>query len=76
MTYENFPVELFKFFAYFKKEEVPDITEEQFHAIKKRSLDSLTNFDCLNGDDVDAIRQFREKIFEEKMRLEFQERIQ
>ena len=29
-------------------------------------MDSLTNFDYLNDDDVDAIRQFREKIVQRK----------
>ena len=44
-----------------KKEDVPDVTEAQCHAIKRRSLDSVANFDYLN-DDVDALCQCREQI--------------
>ena len=61
MTHEIFSLSLLVFCT-FRKEEVPDATEEKCHAKKKRILDSLTNFDYLNDVDVDAIRQFREQI--------------
>ena len=53
-------MELLKFFAHLKKEDVPDVMEEHLNATKKRSIDSLTKFDYSNNDDVDAIRKFRE----------------
>ena len=60
LTHDIFPVELLKFFAHLKKEDVPDVMEEHLNATKKRSIDSLTKFDYSNNDDVDAIRKFRE----------------
>ena len=60
-TQDIFPVELVKFFLRLKKEEAPDVTEEDFNITMKRSIDCLTNFDCLNDDDVDALRRIREK---------------
>ena len=60
-TQDIFPVELVKLFLHLKKEDVPDVTEEDFNITKKRSIVCLTNFDCLNDDDVDALRRIREK---------------
>ena len=53
-------------FHHLKTEDVPDVMEEHFSATKKRSIASLTKFDHLNNDDVDAIRKFREQIVQRK----------
>ena len=60
-TQDIFTVELVKFLLHLEKEEVPDVTEEDFNITKKRSIACLTNIDCLNDEDIEALRLFRKE---------------